>query len=145
MNSMFNVTLAHEEGIRASLAFSRPCSEPDTVIDYEDCYLVSLGTGIDGRPGRGHGGFTSLLMDQVTGGTVARAGQKEGEDPPATATMTVDYKAPIDTPGVVLVRSWIIEISGRKVWVKGVMQDGSGSVCATAKALFVHPRPKASL
>lgn len=144
-NSMFNVTLAHESGLRASLNFQRPCHETDAVIDYEDCYLISLGTGLDGMPGRGHGGFISLLMDQATGSTAVRMKENDGQDPPATATMTVDYKATIDTPAVVLVRSWVIELSGRKVWVKGVIQDENGKVYAVAKALFIHPRPKASL
>lgn len=144
-NTMFNETLSHESGLRASFNFERPCSEPDSVSEHEDCFLMSLGTGLDGRPGRGHGGFTSLLMDQGTGSTAVRSARDPRDDPPATATMSVDYLAPIDTPGVYLMRSWVIELSGRKVWVKGVIQNGDGTPCATAKALFVHPRPKAAL
>lgn len=144
-NSMFNVTLSHEEGLRAGYNFERPCTEPDAVSEVEDCYLISLGTGVDGRPGRGHGGFTSLLMDQGTGSTAVRSARDSGDDPPATATMSVDYLAPIDTPGVFLLRTWVIELSGRKVWVKGVIQSGDGKICASAKALFVHPRPRAAL
>lgn len=144
-NSMFNETLAHESGLRAGFNFERPCKEPDAVLPVEDCYLLSLGTGLDGRPGRGHGGLTSLLMDQGTGLTAVRCKKNEADDPPATATLSVDYLAPIDTPGVYLMRSWVVELSGRKVWAKGVIQDCNGKLCATAKALFVHPRPRTAL
>lgn len=144
-NSMFNTTLSHDEGIRATLSFQRPCRELDAVSQYEDCYLFSLGTGLDGRPGRGHGGLTSLLMDQITGSTAVRYKKDPSNDPPATATMTVDYKAPIDTPCVIFARSWVTELSGRKVWVKGIIQDRKGRLCASGKALFVHPRTKAAL
>lgn len=145
LNTMFNITLAHEDGIRAGLSFQRPCKEPDTLSKMEDCYLISIGTGLDGRPGRGHGGLTSLLMDQVLGTTATHYAKSPGDDPPATATMTVDYKAPVDTPGIILIRSWLTEQSGRKVWMKGVIEDGKGRLCASGKALFVHPRPKAAL
>ena len=54
--------------------------------------------------------------------------------------MTVDYKAPIDTPGVVLCRGWAVEVSGRKVWAKAVIEDGAGKVLAAGKALFISAR-----
>ncbi len=63
-----------------------------------------------------------------------------GSTAPATATMTVDYKAPIDTPGVVLCRGWAEEVSGRKIWVKAVVEDGEGRVLVTGKALFIASR-----
>ena len=59
---------------------------------------------------------------------------------PATATMTVDYKAEISTPGVVLCRGWAESVEGRKIWVKGVVEDGEGRVLAVGRALFVAAR-----
>ena len=87
--------------------------------------------------GRAHGGLNALILDHMTG---SMSSQAMGSFAPATATMTIDYKAPIDTPGVVLCRGWVVEMSGRKTWARAVLEDGTGKVLASAKALFISPR-----
>ncbi|KIV88414.1 hypothetical protein PV10_08100 [Exophiala mesophila] len=136
-NSMFSRTLYTPTGIRAQINFRRPTKEPDAARPWEFCFLLSVGDGLDGKTGRAHGGFNALLLDQITGTVAAEA---SGAFAPATATMTVDYKAPIDTPGIILCRGWAIDITGRKNWIKGSIEDPSGKVFASAKALFVSPR-----
>lgn len=138
-SSLFTQTLAHPSGIRASLIFRLPSTSPDSVSEWEHCYLFSIGSGLDGLKGRAHGGLSSLLLDHVTG---AIAHHETGEQaiPPVTATMQLDYRAPIDTPGVILARAWPVERSGRKMWVKSVLEDGQGKVFVEAKSLFVKPR-----
>lgn len=136
--SMFAKTLYTPQGIKAQINFTRTSKEPDAVLGYEVCYLVSMGTDLDGKAGRAHGGFNALALDQVTGTAAARAA---GSIAPATATMIVDYKVPIDTPQVILCRGWAAEKTGRKTWVKGVLEDGTGKVLASCKALFVDPKP----
>lgn len=136
-NSMFSRTLYTSSGIRAQINFRRPTKEADAVRPWEYCFLLSIGDGLDGKTGRAHGGFNALILDQITGTIAAEV---SGAFAPATATMTVDYKAPIDTPGIVLCRGWAVEIMGRKNWVKATIEDPSGKVFASAKALFVSPR-----
>ena len=101
--------------------------------------LISLGAGVDGKLGRAHGGFSALLLDHVLGRTASVA---SGATAPATATMTVDYKAPVDTPGVFLVRGWVESVEGRKAWVCGSVEGegGEGDVKARGRALFISPR-----
>lgn len=137
-NSMFKKTLYTPDAIRAQICFKRPTSEADSIIPWEYCYILSLGSGIDGKSGRAHGGFNALILDQMTG-TVAS--MVSGSVAPATATMTVDYKAAIETPGVVLCRGWAVERQGRKTWVKATVEDGQGKLLASGKALFIDPRP----
>lgn len=137
-NSMFKQTLYTPDAIRAQICFKRPNSEADSIIPWEYCYILSLGSGIDGKSGRAHGGFSALILDQMTG-TVAS--MVSGSVAPATATMTVDYKAAIETPGVVLCRGWAVERQGRKTWVKATVEDGQGKLLASGKALFIDPRP----
>ncbi len=136
-NSMFLRTLYTDHAIRAQINFQRPTKEPDAIKPVEYCYLLSVGDGVDGKTGRAHGGFDALVLDQMLGSV---AGQASGSEAPATATMTVDYKGPVVTPGVILCRGWPIEVSGRKIWVKAVMEDGTGKVLASGKALFVSAR-----
>ena len=139
-NSMFQYSLYTERGIKAHLSFYRPCKEPDAYLGTESCLLLSLGDGLDGKAGRVHGGFSGLVMDQVCGSCAHNSMPPPVILPPATATMTVDYKHVIDSPGLVLARAWMIEVSGRKLWVKGTIEDAKGNLCATAKTLFVAPR-----
>lgn len=59
-----------------------------------------------------------------------------------TATMTVDYKKPVDTPGVIVCKSWLEGRSeGRKHWVRAVVEQ-EGKVVAEGRCLFLEvPRP----
>lgn len=137
-NSLFEKTLYHPTGIRAHLAFRRPATEQDSLDTLEDCFLLSLGTDLDGKTGRAHGGLSGVICDHISGHAAVKIDPK-GE-PPATATMTMDYLRPIETPCVVLARAWICEVSGRKVWVKAVVEDGEGRVLVRSKCLFVLAR-----
>ena len=137
-NSMFEYTLYSERGIRAHLLLQRPTSEPDSILPTEDCMLISIGDGLDGKAGRAHGGFNALILDQISGGLAHRA--RPVRIPPATATITIDYKAPISTPAVILLRAWAYELVGRKIWVKGVIEDEKGNLLASSKSLFIYAR-----
>ena len=137
-NTMFEKTLAGPDGIRAHLSFNRPCREPDAVKGIEECWLMSCGPDIDGAAGRSHGGFNALVLDQISGSVSHYL--RPAPVPPATATLTVDYKLPVSTPCVIFLRAWIVEADGRKVWVKAVIENGEAQVCCASKALFVFPK-----
>ena len=49
-NTMFQYTLYTDRGIRAFLSFRRPTKEPDSIFSWEDCFLLSVGDGVDGAP-----------------------------------------------------------------------------------------------
>lgn len=137
-NAMFERTLDAPERIRAHLSFNRPSQEPDAITGVEECWLLSIGRDIAGAVGRTHGGFNAVILDQISGSMVHHSNPQPV--PPATATLTVDYKAPVRAPSVILVRSWLVERSGRKVWVKAVIEDGKGNALCTSKGLFIFPR-----
>ena len=137
-NAMFEKTLAAPDCIKAHLSFYRPTKEPESIQPFEECFLMSIGNGIDGKAGRAHGGFDALVLDQISGSCAHHA--RPDSIPPATATMTTDYKLPVSTPCVVLARSWMVEMQGRKLWIKAVMEDEQGRVLATAKTLFIRAK-----
>lgn len=137
-NTMFEYTLYSDRGIRAHITFQRPCKEPDSILPMEQCFLISVGDGVDGATGRAHGGFNSLILDHISGHSAHFANPADFS--PATATLTTDYKAPISTPCIILARGWIIEVNGRKIWVRSVIEDGDGKVLAAGKALFIAAR-----
>ncbi|KAK3720893.1 hypothetical protein LTR37_003556 [Vermiconidia calcicola] len=139
-NSMFEKILGGPDCIRAHLSFNRPCREPDAVKGVEECWLLAIGHDIDGKTGRAHGGFNACVLDQIMGSVSHHANPVP--NPPATANLNIDYKAPVATPCVILLRAWITETSNRKVWVKATIEYGDGTVCCASTALFVYPRPE---
>ena len=136
--SLFNETLFTHTGIRAYLRFRRSTTESSMPDALESCILMSLGTGLEGTRGRAHGGLTALLLDEVTSAAVLAEASSTAA--PSTANLNVDYKRPIDTPTVVLCRSWVTEFAGRKITVKATIEDGKGGVYATGTALYIFPR-----
>jgi acyl-coenzyme A thioesterase PaaI-like protein len=136
-NRMFTVTLFRPGAISQHLSFKRACSEGDAIGEYEECMLLSLGHDVDGKHGRAHGGLDSLVLDTILGATAHHA--VPSRLPPATATLTVDFHRPVNTPGVILARAWLLKITGRKIWVRGVLEDGEGKALASGKALFIVP------
>jgi acyl-coenzyme A thioesterase THEM4 len=105
-------------------------------------FLISLGSGLNGHPDTLHGGVASLVLDELLG-QVAYAHRDHPDAHLFTATMTVDFERPLRTPALVLGRGWLDapRCVGRKVWVEGVLEDGStGVVFARARSLFVRVR-----
>ena len=137
-NNMFNLSLAHSTGLRARLLFRRKSTEPDSISNTEYVYLLSIGTGLDGASGRAHGGFASLVLDQLLG-TVAHF-ENGQQAPPATAELTVRYLKPVRSPAVLVARAWVVKVEGRKIFVNGALEDGEGRGLASARGLFVRPR-----
>ena len=135
---IFEEILYRPEGIRAQMNFKRPTNKAESIEPWEYCFLLSFGSGIDGKPGRAHGGLSSLLLDQMTG-TVST--QISMISAPATVKSSTEFKAPIDTPGVVLCRGWAVKRERRKTWAKALIEDGQGRELATGEALLIDARP----
>ena len=51
--------------------------------------------------------------------------------------MTVNFKKPLFTPSVVLVRGQVTKRSGRKLTVKGNFEDKDGNILATADGTWI--------
>lgn len=120
----------------------------------------ALGQGACGHVGVAHGGVTALLCDESLGELLYIAKMKGAMSFKyvVTASLEVSYKQPWAGPAraPVYVTAYVSEVQGRKVWVEAVVADapltqGLGaqvpegcSVYATAKALFLDPRPEGS-
>ena len=59
-----------------------------------------------------------------------------------TAELSMEYERPLPIPNVVLCRSWVEKTEGRKVWIKGELEDGTGLVFARAQSLFIKFKEK---
>ena len=103
--------------------------------------ILHVGSSLNGHPHKLHGGALSLILDEAMG----RASRHHCTDGTVafTATMTVDYKKTVSTPGELVVRSWLEGRSeGRKHWVMAeVLQDGK--TVSEGRCLFLEvPMPE---
>jgi acyl-coenzyme A thioesterase PaaI-like protein len=126
-------TLATEDTIRAWQCFHKA---PDSRRQYgEILSLLSIGSGVNGHINTSHGGFVSLLHDESLG--LAAENLKPSDKTTMTAYLKVDYKKPLKTPNVVLCRAWGERREGKKLYVRGTMEDGEGNVLSTSEGLFI--------
>ena len=57
-----------------------------------------------------------------------------------TANLNIDYLKPLAVPAWVLVRSHVERHEGRKVFIRGTVENGEGVVYAKSVALFIKPK-----
>lgn len=101
--------------------------------------LFSLGRGVEGVPGTGHGAIVALVLDEVMG---TLAAQVFGRYNIVTARLNVEFKRRLDTPRVVLARAFLGGAKGeRKVEIRGSVEDGEGIVFADGTSVFVRLQP----
>ena len=98
--------------------------------------ILTFGSGMDGHAGVVHGGLIATVMDEVL--TLLAGLHKDPDRAGYTAYLKVDYKKPVPTPGTVLARALLeSRSSGKKVWLKGSLEDGMGGAFATAQCLVI--------
>lgn len=107
------------------------CLSPSPGMLFSTITLLKLGSGMNGHENVAHGGFLSLILDEIVG-TAAGADRLC-----MTASLKIDYKAPVYTPGVVLCRAHLVRREGRKLYGTGSVEDSNGKVLATAEGLFL--------
>ncbi|OJD30845.1 thioesterase superfamily protein [Diplodia corticola] len=111
--------------------------------------FLDIGDGLNGYPATMHGGMTAALMDELTGQllniNVDHRNRMSGVHKPLnamTAYLNVSYKNPLPLPGVILGTAKITRVDGRKFYLRGTLEDGTGQIYAIGEALFVEIRPK---
>ncbi|KAK4146791.1 HotDog domain-containing protein [Dichotomopilus funicola] len=83
--------------------------------------LLDLGEDLCGYRGTLHGGAFAVLLDE----TMCAAADNQSQFA-FTASLKVDFKKPVKLPGVVLVRSRVVKKEGRKIYVRGTIENEAG-------------------
>ncbi|KAL2839603.1 thioesterase family protein [Aspergillus pseudoustus] len=145
-------TLAGEKKLTSApymfLSRSRTSQNADTDTDAElsksrAVALFHTGTHMCGHPGFVHGGFLSVMFDEVFAHTVS---QSFPSGTGMTANLNVDFRKPALPGRVYVLRAGVVKVEGRKAWVEGSMTmlpaEGKGEdvMVAEARALFVEPK-----
>ncbi|KAK4126158.1 hypothetical protein N657DRAFT_688758 [Parathielavia appendiculata] len=55
--------------------------------------------------------------------------------------MTISFLKPARLPGAFIVRARVVKKQGRKLWVRGTLEDGDGEVKAESEALLMDQTP----
>jgi len=117
-------------------ARGNPALPPFTILELGPAGVVAEVTFRAFHLGRNaaHGGNVSLLFDELAGSAVM---QRVTRGFPRTAFIKVDYRA-LTPVGVTLrARVWVERIEGRKLVVRGTLDDGD-TRCAEMDALFIE-------
>ncbi|KAI0132518.1 HotDog domain-containing protein [Xylariales sp. AK1849] len=96
--------------------------------------LVELGVDCQSYAGTMHGGLYGVFMDEVMG-TAANFQSPHGA---YTVQFTTNMKRPIRTPQVVLIRGRVVKKEGRKLYVRGTIEDEDGNLMAEADGLWLN-------
>jgi len=101
-----------------------------------------LGDGLNGFPKIAHGGLLAALLDEQMGMLLTVNGEWGGKPTgqainEMTVFMNVKYKAPVETPGVVMVVAECTKRDGRKTFVTTRLYQ-KDIECACAEGLFIE-------
>ncbi|KAL4885626.1 HotDog domain-containing protein [Aspergillus karnatakaensis] len=130
------------------LFLSRPPSSPSAEPHKSTATtLFHPSRHLCGHPGFIHGGFLSVMFDEIFAHCVSQS-FKSGTG--MTANLNVDFRKPAVPERVFVLDAEVVKVEGRKAWVEGVMRmlgegesgvgEERGVVVAEGRALFVEPR-----
>ncbi|KIX00523.1 uncharacterized protein Z518_10663 [Rhinocladiella mackenziei CBS 650.93] len=129
------------ESVKGQLETRQSHTEVAKVPEKPDCIiLLELGRpGLDGHPAVIHGGMACAILDEMMGLCVMLHQQHISgpRDSLFTVSLNVTYRAPVPTPGDVLVRCWLVGREGRKWLSRGQIVDKDGLVMTEAEGLWV--------
>jgi hypothetical protein len=102
-------TLSTSDTISAWQSFFKPSTSSKR---FEVIYLLKLGSGLNGHHDLAHGGFLSVVLDDVLG--TAADCEKPADKSTMTAYLKVDYRKPVKTPGGGACEGLVREDKGEK-------------------------------
>ncbi|KAL2267652.1 hypothetical protein VTJ83DRAFT_4929 [Remersonia thermophila] len=95
--------------------------------------LLDVGEDLCGYPGVMHGGAIMLMLDEAMGSAANRSQHVVA----VTAAMKVRFSKVIKLPAVVLVRARVVKKQGRRITVRGSVENSKGEIHAEAESVHV--------
>jgi acyl-coenzyme A thioesterase PaaI-like protein len=119
------------------------------VIDEVMGYLINANltaarTEVGAAGGADHAAAAKVQGQAASPAVVPMTGTGESTAPMSsvmTAELTIKYRRPVPTGEVLLVRTWIDKMEGRKIVVRAAVEDQDGQVLSEGLALFIALRP----
>jgi acyl-coenzyme A thioesterase PaaI-like protein len=112
---------------------ANPLSPPITLRQEAEVVIgeVAFGSAYEGPPGCVHGGYVAAAFDELLGATQSLSGA-----PGMTGTLTVRYRSPTPLHEPLVMRGWLREVEGRKIFAEGTLHAGD-RLCAEAEGIFI--------
>ena len=104
--------------------------------------ITYLGTELCGHVGMVHGGMLGTMLDEgLARCCFAKLPNKIG----VTASLNINYRAPVKAGSFVVLKAKTKKVEGRKAWVEGRIEtlgegEEPGQLLAEATALFIEPK-----
>lgn len=142
-------TIATWQSFYKTIPQSRMLSVPGTAginddtspVGGELIALLALGRGMNGHTNVVHGGLIATILDEMMGIVVSFHMSPEMSG--YTAVMKTSYKKPVPAPGAIICRTWLERRSGgRKMWLRGTIEDGEGELFVEAESLWIEVKRK---
>lgn len=126
---------------RGTLKGKEKQTEVTKVPEKPDCIMLLrlARPGLDGHPHVIHGGMACAILDEMIGLCLMlhQTHVHGPRDSLFTANLNVTFRAPVPTPGDILVKTWVIGREGRKWLAHGQLVDKDGVVMTEAEGLWV--------
>ncbi|KAJ1737390.1 hypothetical protein H4S06_002770 [Coemansia sp. BCRC 34490] len=98
--------------------------------------VLHLGKRLCGHDGIIHGGVQATLLDEITS---RPAFWNLPRNIALTANLKVNYRRPVMADQILVFKTWLVDIDGRKAKIAATLEDTSGNVLTDAEALYVSP------
>ncbi|KAL3488674.1 HotDog domain-containing protein [Aspergillus germanicus] len=107
--------------------------EPDMVV------FLDLDSDINGFRDTAHGGVLAAILDEVIGTAIIGYQQSAmgGESRLYTAYLNLTYRAPVETPGTVLIKTWLVRREGREWFTAAQLLGEDGGIRTEASGMWV--------
>lgn len=92
-----------------------------------------FGPGTAGPPGHAHGGSMAAVLDEAMGAAAWLDGHIA-----VAAHLATDFRAMLPLGTDATLEAWVERRDGRKVWTRGSLSSGDGTLFAEATALFIR-------
>lgn len=153
LDRFFNKVIKTDETIPHCIAlvpkktrdYNAPKQQQDGAEEKWDFILLAaLREDICGHPGTAHGGLLSALFDEAMGCCVGalRTKPEEMNMPMFTGYLNTIYKAQVEVPSVIAIRTRLERNEGRKWFLVGELVGSDGKVRTTAECLYIAVKPK---
>lgn len=97
--------------------------------------VLAIGADLNGHLDTLHGGIIGVLLDEVSG-QVAYC-HRDLDRIGLTMSMNIDFKRPVKTPGLVVLRAWLDKATdGRNMYIRASVEDIHGGLYAAAESVF---------
>lgn len=138
--TLMGKTLKTDETVPIWQGFYRPSTSDDDLGEVR--IIAALGSGMDGHLHTAHGGVAATLIDEALG-TLAGIHKEPGVSI-FTGYLHVNYKKPVPTPSVILIRARLNgkKSAKRKIYVDATLESGDGVVYTSAESLFLEVERK---